>query len=673
MASSAVKLQVRGDGVAIIAIHNPPKNTLNNNVMTGLQMRFKEAHAISDVKAIVLTGSHDNFSFGVDLNLFQHIQKQGCDSNTQFVPAIPFMTMIEDGPKPVVAALQGCVIGAGLEMTLACHSRIASLNALFSIPDFHNGIIPGLGGTQRLPRLVGLRKALQIFWMTRPFTAMEAMEAGLIDEVVVNGDVLEKACSLALGIFHKKFPWNKSLERVDRLEIFEEALQILRRARLQAKRDHPNLIHPLICIDVMEEGVLKGGLAGAILEEKFSHALVNTPIAKGLMHIFFARRSVSKIPGNADKLLKPQKIGHVAVIGCGSTGTAIATAFLLSKIPTLVKANNNNELQTGLSLIEENLRSLEAKRTISQRQMKSMAALLSGTTDYMHFSDIQLIVETVEESTADRYKVLEELARISNPNCILVTNSPLINLSAVSNNQHTHHDRIFGMHFISPAYNNELVEISFLESTSPQAVVDVFAFVKSMKKLPLAVKCSTGLIVDRLRFVYSMSASILGELGAADKGCIHALLKDFGMSMDSFGSAEFQGQVSPLETLTYMSHSQNISGSITKDQKQVSFSEDDILDMLLFPVVNEAYQILRGGIVETAEHIDIASVLGMGFPSYRGGILFWARSVGLDFILSQLSKWSNQYGSFFKPFPWHGETVHQVKSQQASNPLLARL
>lgn len=670
MATSAVKFQVRGDGVAIIAIHNPPKNTLNNNVMAGLQMRFKEAHARRDVKAIVLTGSHDNFSFGVDLNLFQHIQNKGCDSDTQFVPAIPFMTMIEDGPKPVVAALQGCVIGAGLEMTLACHSRVASLNSQFSIPDFHNGIIPGLGGTQRLPRLVGLRKALQIFWMTRPLTAMEAMEAGLIDEVVGNGDVVEKACSLALGIFHKKFPWSKSLERVDRLEIFEEALQILRRARLQAKRENPNLIHPLICIDVMEEGVLKGGLAGAILEEKFSHALVSTPIAKGLMHVFFARRSVSKIPGIADKLLKPRKIGHVAVIGCGSTGTAIATSFLLSKIPTLVKANNNNDLQTALSLIEENLRSLEAKRTISQRQMKSMAALLSGTTDYMHFNDIQLIVETVEESTADRYKLLEELAGVSNPNCILVTNSSLIDLSAVSNNQHTHHDRILGMHFISPAYNNELVEISFLKSTSPQAVVDVFAFVKSMKKLPLAVKCSTGLIVDRLRFVHSMSASILGELGV-DKGCIHGLLKDFGMSTDSFGFAEFQGHVSPLETLTYMSHSQNISG-ITKDQKKVSFSEDDILDMLLFPVVNEAYQILRGGIAETAEHIDVASVLGMGFPSYRGGILFWARSVSLDFIFSQLSQWSNQYGSFFEPFSWHSETVHQVKSE-ASNPLLARL
>lgn len=660
MAASAVKFHVRSDGVAILTIHNPPKNTLSNDVMDGLQMRFKEAHSRNDVKAIVLTGSGNIFSLGVDLTLFQRIQKIGCDNRAHFVPAIQFMSMIEDGPKPVVAALRGFVIGAGLEMTLGCHSRIADSSAQFSVPDFHNGIIPGLGGTQRLPRLVGLKRALEILWMTRPLTAMEAMEAGLIDEVIVSGDVVQKACSHALDIYEERFPWKKSIERVDRMESCEEALCVLRRARAQVKKDHPNLVHPLLCMDVMEEGVLKGGLAGAVLEEKFSHGLVNTPIARSLMHVFFARRSVLKVPGITDKGLKPRTIRRVAVLGCGFTAAAIATSFILSKIPTLLKADNDDDLRAGLAFIEENLRSLEVNGTISQRHLKSVAALLSGTIEYEHFQDIDLVVEAVEDSTSNHYIKFQDLAEICKPTCILVSNSSLIDLSGISSNSRVQ-NQILGMHFLSPAYNTELVEISFLEKTSAQAVLDLLSLVKSMQKLPLVVKSSMGLIVDRLCSVYSASALILAELGV-DRSQIHVLLKDFGMTASAFSFSKL--------------HRSQICSShgCLEDRKLASTEEEDILDMLLFPIVNEAYQILHEGIAETAEHIDIASISGIGFPNYRGGIMFWARSVGTNFIVSQLTKWSNQYGNFFKTSTWLHSSDHQYTvKDQVPDQVIARL
>lgn len=668
MATSAAKFQVLSDGVAIIAIHNPPMNSLNNNVMAGLQMRFEDVYSRTDVKAIVLTGSSSNFSCGVDLTLFQKLQTRGCDSEAHFVPAVSFMSMIEDGPKPVVAAVHGFVIGAGLELAMGCHSRIADCNAQFSLPDFHNGIIPGLGGTQRLPRLVGLRRALEILWMNRPLTAMEAMEAGLIDNVLVTGDVMQKACSRALDISEKRFPWMKSLERVDRLENWQEALHVLRQARSRAKKDHPNLFHYLVCMDVMEEGIRRGGLAGAVLEERFSHALINSPAARSLMHVFFARRSVTKVSGITDKKLKPRKISCVAILGCGFTGAAIATSFILSKIPTYLKADNKDDLQAGLKLIEENLISLEASGGISPNQLKTMAALVHGATDYQHFHCIDLVVEALEESTKYQNRRLQEVAKFCNPNCILASNYPLMGLNATSANTPIE-DRILGMHFVSPAHNTELVEVSVSEKSSAQAVLDLLALVKSMSKLPLVVKSSTSLVVDRLCYVFSMSTSILMELGV-DGSHIHALLKDFGILKAPFRFSELQRNLSGLQSRIYLRDS-STGSSCLKDQKLTSPAEEDILDMVLFPVVIEAYQILHGGAVETAEHIDVASILGMGFPSYRGGVIFWARSVGISFIISRLTNWFKEYGNFFKPCTWL-DAVDEVKDQ-SSVQIMGRL
>ncbi|KAI5064167.1 hypothetical protein GOP47_0020837 [Adiantum capillus-veneris] len=651
--SSAVEMYLRKDGVAVISIQNPPKNTLNNSVMSGLQKHFREAQTRADVNAIVLTGSHQNFSFGVDITLFQYIQKKGSDRDVQFVPAIPFMSMIEDGPKPVVAALEGYAIGAALEMTLACHARLGSSNAKFSIPDFYNGIIPGLGGTQRLPRLMGLQKTLEFFWMTKPWTATEALEAGMIDGIIENGQVVEAACDLALNIFLGKVPWHKSLERVDRLESFGEALNILRRARMQAKRDHPNLMHPLICIDVMEEGVLKGGLAGAMLEEKFSHALVNTPIAKGLMHVFFARRSVSKIRGITHDVMTPRKMSCVAVVGCDIAGASIATSFLLHKLRTIVKANNDDDLQKIISFIKKNIEKCEAQRMISHKQGGKLAGLLSGTTDYKELHAADLIVEAMEEDPqGQREKVLRILANISKPNSILVTNSSLVKLSALSIAQPLH-SHIFGVHFMSSAYDNELVEVSFLEGTLPQAVLDVFALLKSMNKVPVTLKCSPGLIVDRLLHVLSLSRLLLIDIGV-DKGRIHVLLKDFGMDMNLLQFKVIEDDALLAKSMTFTEG----NAILSEHQKLPSLLDDDVLDMLLFPVVNEAFWILHEEVAGSAEHIDICSVLGLGFPSYRGGILFWARMVGMDYIFSQLSLWSNQYKGFLKPL------LEQDKSAQ---------
>ncbi|GJP83108.1 hypothetical protein CLOP_g13311 [Closterium sp. NIES-67] len=317
MATPKVKLNVGFDGVAVIEIHNPPVNALAPEVLLGLKVSFDEAHRRSDVKAIVVTGTNGKFSGGFDISAIVAVQEQG-NMDSMVRPSVPlFVETIEGGSKPVVAAVEGLALGGGLELALSCHARIAAPKAQLGLPELQLGIIPGFGGTQRLPRLVGLQKAIEMILMSKPITSEAGLKAGLVDQIVPSNALLATAKAWALDIASGRKPWLKTLERNDRIESLGEARAIFKFARAQAVQTAPNLTHPLRCLDAMEYGVTHGGYAGNLKEEEVFLELVLADTAKSLTHIFFAQRQTTKVPGVTDRGLKPRPIRKVAVIGGG--------------------------------------------------------------------------------------------------------------------------------------------------------------------------------------------------------------------------------------------------------------------------------------------------------------------------------------------------------------------
>eukprot|EP01018_Ginkgo_biloba_P007979 Gb_20832 [translate_table: standard] len=613
-----VSIEVGDDGVALITVANPPVNALAEPILAGLKTKYDEAMRRYDVKAIVITGDRGKFSGGFDINVLQEVQNTG-DQSLLEKTSIELMTnTIEDAKKPSVAAIQGLALGGGLELAMCCHARIAIPKAQLGMPELQLGVIPGFGGTQRLPRLVGMSKAIEMLLSSKPIMSEEGKRLGLIDAIVSPEELVSTARTWATEIAEKRRAWINSLHRNDKLEPLEEACEMLKIARAQAKRTAPNLAHPQICLDVMEEGVVSGGFAGIVKEEKGIIELIFSDTAKGLVHFFFSERATSKVPGVTDLGLKPRKINRVAVIGGGLMGSGIATTLVLANIRVVLKEVNAISLQQSLNRISENLKSCLKKGNMSHENLDKRMSLIKGVVDYEEFKSVDMVIETVIEKVNLKQEIFSDLERICPPHCVLATNTSSINPNVIGANTHSQ-DRIIGAHFFrSPEHEMPLLEIIRTEKTSFQVIIDMINFVKIIKKIPVIVENCTGFAVNRMFFPYNLAAHMLANLGV-DIYRIDEVMTSFGMSMGPFGMQDFMGP------------------------------EVQIMEMILYPVVNEACRVLDEGIVVRASDLDVASILGMGFPYYRGGIVFWADLVGAVNISSTLNKLYQVYGNFFKP------------------------
>uniref|UniRef100_A0A453DZJ6 3-hydroxyacyl-CoA dehydrogenase NAD binding domain-containing protein n=1 Tax=Aegilops tauschii subsp. strangulata TaxID=200361 RepID=A0A453DZJ6_AEGTS len=390
-----VTMEVGADGVALITICNPPVNALHPIIIQGLKEKYAEALDRDDVKAIVLTGAAGKFCGGFDINVFSKVHETG---DVSILPEMSFelvSNLMEDGKKPSVAAIQGLALGGGLELTMGCHARIATPEAQLGLPELTLGVIPGAGGTQRLPRLVGLPKAIEMMLQSKFITAKEGKERGFIDALCSPDELIKMSRSWALEIANYRKPWIRSLGRTDRLGSLSEARAVLSMARQQANKVAANMPQHQACLDVIEEGALYGGHAGVVKEAKVFKELVVSTTSRALVHAFFAQRSTTKVPGVTDIQLKPRNIRKVAVIGGGLMGSGIATALLVGNISVVLKEVNPQFLQRGQKTIAGNLEGLVKRGSLTKDKMSKAISLLKGALDYSDFKDVDMVIELV--------------------------------------------------------------------------------------------------------------------------------------------------------------------------------------------------------------------------------------------------------------------------------------
>ncbi|KDO42231.1 hypothetical protein CISIN_1g004726mg [Citrus sinensis] len=693
MAAPRVTMEVGNDGVAIITLINPPVNALAIPIVAGLKDKFEEATSRDDVKAIVLTGNGGRFSGGFDINVFQKVHGAGDVSLMPDVSVELVVNLIEDCKKPIVAAVEGLALGGGLELAMGCHARIAAPKTQLGLPELTLGVIPG---TQRLPRLVGLSKAIEMMLLSKSITSEEGWKLGLIDAVVTSEELLKVSRLWALDIAARRKPWIRSLHRTDKLGSLSEAREVLKLARLQAKKTAPNMPQHQACLDVIEEGIVHGGYSGVLKEAKVFKELVMLDTSRGLVHVFFAQRATSKVPNVTDIGLKPRGVRKVAVIGGGLMGSGIATAHILNNIYVVLKEVNSEYLLKGIKTIEANVRGLVTRGKLTQDKANNALKMLKGVLDYSEFKDVDMVIEAVIESVPLKQKIFSELEKACPPHCILATNTSTIDLNIVGEKTSSQ-DRIIGAHFFSPAHVMPLLEIVRTERTSAQVILDLMTVGKIIKKVPVVVGNCTGFAVNRAFFPYSQSARLLVSLGV-DVFRIDSAIRSFGLPIGPFQLLDLAGYgvaaatskefdkafpdrsfQSPLVDLLLKSGRNgkaNGKGLYTYEKgskpkpdpsvlpiieecrrlsnimpggKPISVTEKEIVEMILFPVVNESCRVLEEGIVVRASDLDDASVLGMSFPSYRGGIVFWADAVGANYVYTSLKKWSQLYGNFFKP------------------------
>ncbi|XP_059625651.1 glyoxysomal fatty acid beta-oxidation multifunctional protein MFP-a-like [Cornus florida] len=708
-------LEVAADGVAIISISNPPLNLLSYEELLSLKGSIEEALQRDDVKAIVVTGAKGKFSGGADVTAFggcQGIKRKLGNLSIEF-----FTDIFEAAKKPLVAAIDGIALGGGLEVAMACHARISTSTAQLGSPELLYGIIPGLGGTQRLPRLVGLTTALEFLLMSKPVTGDKALSLGLVDAIAPANELVNTARWHALDILEYRKPWVVSLYKTEKLESLAEARIILKLARIQAEKQAPNLKHPLVCIDVIEEGIVYGPRAGLWKEAEALQALRQSDTCRSLVHFFFAQRGTIKIPGITDMGLEPRRVNKVAIIGGGLMGSGIATVFILSNYHVILKEVNEDFQLAGISRVKANLQNHVKKGKLIQGKLEKTISLLTGVLNFDSFRDVDLVREAVFENVSLKQQIFANLEKYCPQHCILATNTSTIDLNLIGERRRSQ-NRIVGAHFFRPAHIMPLLEIVRTEKTSPQVIVDLLNIGKKIRKTPVVVRNCTGFAVNRMFFPYTQAAILLVERGADVYQIDQAIMK-FGMPMGPFrmidlvgfgvavaggvqvienfpershksmlipvlqeegrgGESTLKGfyvyddkrKASPdPELLKYIKKARSIS-DVTIDLKLTKLSDGDIVEMILFPVVNEACRILAEGIAVKASDLDIASVMGMGFPAYRGGIIFWADSLGSRYIYSKLNDWSKTYGELFKPCTYLAERaskgtslVEQAKSR----------
>ncbi|KAL0691614.1 hypothetical protein Bca4012_091293 [Brassica carinata] len=690
-------MEVGGDGVAVITIINPPVNSLSFDVLDNLKSNYEEALGRNDVKAIVITGAKGKFSGGFDISGFGEVQKGARKEPKVGYLSIDILTdLFEAARKPSVAAIDGLALGGGLELAMACHARISAPGALLGLPELQLGVIPGFGGTQRLPRLVGLTKALEMILTSKPVKAEEGHSLGLVDAVVPPAELLNAARRWALDIAGRRKPWVCSVLKTDKLPPLGEAREILKFAREQTRKQAPNLKHPLMCLEAVEVGIVSGPRAGLEKEAQVGSQVVNLDTTKSLIHVFFSQRGTTKVPGVTDRGLVPRKIRKVAIIGGGLMGSGIATALILSNYTVILKEVNEKFLEAGIGRVKANLQSRVKKGRMSQEKFEKTMSLLKGSLDYESFRDVDMVIEAVIENISLKQQIFADLEKYCPQHCILASNTSTIDLNKIGERTKSQ-DRIVGAHFFSPAHVMPLLEIVRTNHTSPQVIVDLLDVGKKIKKTPVVVGNCTGFAVNRMFFPYTQAAMFLAERGT-DPYLIDRAVSKFGMPMGPFRLCDLVGfgvaiatatqfienfpertnksMIIPLmqedkrageatrkgfylyddkrkakpdpEIKKYIEKARSVSG-VSLDPKLAKLTEKEIIEMTFFPVVNEACRVFAEGIAVKAADLDIAGIMGMGFPPYRGGIMFWADSVGSKYIYSKLDEWSKTYGDFFKP------------------------
>jgi 3-hydroxyacyl-CoA dehydrogenase len=662
----------------VIAINNPPVNALSSAVLEGVNAALNLLERDSQVRAIVMLGGGRTFVAGADINEFVEIL-----SGRGTMPAFhPVLNAIEDCAKPVIMAIHGAALGGGLELAMAGHYRVATADAQVGQPEVKIGLIPGAGGTQRLPRLAGVAEAAEMCAFGESIPADEAKDWGILDWIV-KGDLREGAIEFAHEVMGQ--PFMKTRDRNEKL-IPTEALAAV---RAQCKRSRRNLIAPLAAVDAVEFAITTPFDEGLRREAEIFERCLRSDQCKALIHAFFAERAVAKIP-DIPKDTPVYPIRGAGVIGAGTMGGGIAMALANAGIPVRIKDADQAALDRGMAVIAGNYkRSLKGGR-LTEQAMKQRMEMISPQLGWEGFDQADIIIEAVFESLALKKQVFADIDKIAKRECILASNTSTLDIDAIAAVT-SRPETVIGTHFFSPANVMRLVEIVRGKSTEKAVIATAMALAKTLKKVGVVVRNGFGFVGNRMVLPYMNEAQFLVEEGATPEQ-VDGALTAFGMAMGPLAMADLSGidvfwrieqefppspgtkQPEAISKLYaagrygqktgagFYRYDENRKPSpdpealrlIQKSKRAIS--DDEIVERCIYALINEGAQVLEEGIASRAVDIDVIYLTGYGFPAYRGGPMFYADTVGLKRIGDRV----RDYG--WKPAPLLDRLLREGKT-----------
>lgn len=656
--------------VLVISSNNPPVNALGHAVREGLVRGIEEADASDEIKAVVIIGEGATFFAGADISEF--------GTPKAFAqPMLPqVVDIIENCSKPVVAAIHGTALGGGLEVALACHYRAAVASAKLGVPEVKLGLLPGAGGTQRLPRVAGVEKALQMTTSGNPIGAQEAFEIGLIDRMI-EGDLLQHAVAYATEVADIR-PLPKSSERQNKIEeaspsVFDDFIAANPRVFKGFEAPRKNL-------EAVRAAVEKPYAEGVAVERQLFMELMSGTQAKAQQYFFFAERKAAKIEG-VDDSVRPRDIRKVGVIGAGTMGGGISMNFLSAGIPVTIVETNQEALDRGTGVMLRNYEASAKKGRFTQEQVGQMMGLLNPTLDFDALADCDLIIEAVFEQMEIKKEIFGRLDKIAKPGAILASNTSYLNVDEIAAATSRPQD-VVGLHFFSPANVMKLLEVVRGAKTADDVLVTAMALAKKIKKVAVVAGVCYGFIGNRMLIPRQTEATKL-LLEGATPAQIDKVHTDFGMPMGPFQMADLAGvdigwhrDVNRIENIRdalcsadrwgqkkgagFYDYDEKRRPSPSPKVQEIieefrgkagvtprEISDEEIVQRTLYTMVNEGAKILEEGMAQRASDVDVVWVYGYGWPVYRGGPMHWADAEGLQKIVDGLKAAAPHMGDEF--------------------------
>jgi len=672
----SVALARRGR-VAVLTVDNPPVNALSQHVRQGLRDGVKQAAADAEAVAIVLVCAGRTFIAGADITEFgKPLAEPGLHE---------VLDLIEGAPKPVVAAIHGTALGGGLEVALACHYRVAVKTARLGLPEVKLGLLPGAGGTQRLPRVVGVEKALAMIVGGDPIGASEALKDGLVDEIV-DGDLTTAAMAFAEKIVAERRPLKKIRDLDEKLAPARGKPEAFASFRKSVARQTRGFRAPERCIQCVEAAVNLPFDRGIERERELFFEVLSSPESKAQRYFFFAEREAAKIP-DVPADTPAREIRAAAVIGAGTMGGGIAMNFANVGIPVTVVEVAREALDRGLAVVRKNYETTAAKGRLTSQDVEKRLGLIRGTTEFAAIADADIVVEAVFEEMPIKKQVFALLDAVAKADALLATNTSTLDVDEIASAT-ARPESVIGMHFFSPANVMRLVEVVRAAKTSKTAVATAMSASRRIQKVPVLVGVCFGFVGNRMLEERGREADKLVLEGALPQQ-IDKVLYDFGFPMGPFAMHDLAGldvswrirkglgkkstvadrlcelgRFGQKNGAGYYRYGADRAATPDPEVERIileassrlgierrPIADDEILARLLYPMVNEGAKILDEKIAIRASDIDVIWVYGYGWPMYRGGPMFWADQVGLRTIRDKLLEWQKHEGAVWKPAP----------------------
>jgi 3-hydroxyacyl-CoA dehydrogenase len=665
MGSINASVDLRRDGdVVVVTADNPPVNALKHEVRAGLTKALAQACDDDAVRAVVIACAGRTFFAGADITEF---------GKPPQAPSLhDVIAAIEAIPKPVVAALHGTALGGGFELALACHFRVAVPGARLGLPEVKLGLLPGAGGTQRLPRLVGPEKALQMIVTGEPIGAAEAREDGIIDEIV-DGDLTAAAIDFARRVVREGRPLRLVRDREEKLvgEGFADAAETLTR-RLRGREA------PAACVEAVRNAIVMPFDEGLRRESELFRKLVAGDQSKAQRHIFFAEREAAKVPGIPEGT-KLRPIASGAVIGAGTMGGGIAMCFANAGIPVTIVETGRDLLQKGLDRVAANYRTTVSRGGLAADEMERRMGLITGATDLEAVGSADVVIEAVFEEMDLKKRVFSDLDRLAKPNALLATNTSTLDVDEIAQATKRPQD-VLGTHFFSPANVMRLLEIVRGAATSPDKLATAVTLGRRLGKVPVTVGVCYGFVGNRMLarrsveterlllegalpqevdaavtgFGFPMGPCAMMDLAGLDVGWRirqgrgeHALIEDALCESGHYGQKTGKGYFryeagsrSPLPDPEVEKIILDTSSRLGINRRPIG--EEEIVERMILPMINEGARILDEGIATRPGDIDVIWVYGYGWPVWRGGPMYYADRLGLAHIRDRLTFYADR-------------------------------